>query len=87
MTKNQAVNILREIKKVAVEASLTGALADGRYIFANSYNAICKEAFKEGWIDEGIDKEILPVLEIDGGINMDIVGCASALLLGLLHEE
>jgi hypothetical protein len=87
MTKNQAVNILREIKKVAVEASLTGALADGGSIFANSYNSICRVAFKEGWINEGIDKEILPVLEVEGDISMDKIGCASALLLGLLHEE
>jgi hypothetical protein len=87
VTKNQAVNILREIKKVAANASLTGALAGGGRMLANSYNSICKIAFDEGWIDEGIDKEILPVLEVNGDVNMDIVGCASALLLGLLYEE
>ena len=87
MTKNQAVNILREIKKVAANASLTGALAGGGSIFADSYNSICKIALNEAWIHEGIDKEFLPVLEANSDTNMDIVGCACTLLLGLLVEE
>jgi hypothetical protein len=84
MTKRQAVNMLKEIKKVALEASLTGALSSGSSIFVNTYNSIRQKAIGEKWLD---DDGLIPALDINGNTSMDSVGCASALLMGLLLED
>lgn len=84
MTKKQAVNMLKEIKKVALEASLTGALSGGGNLLVNTYNSIRQKAIEEKWID---DDGIIPVLDVNGDVPMDTVGCASTLLMGLLRED
>lgn len=84
MTRNQAANMLREIKNLATEASLTGALRDGERMLADTYNNVRKKAIVEKWIE---DDGIIPVLETDGSAGMDAIGCASALLFGLLENE
>lgn len=83
MTKRQAVNILGQIKKLALEASLTGALEGGGKMFANTYNSVRQKAITEKWID---DEDIIPVIDANGHVSMDDVGCAAALLMGLLED-
>lgn len=84
MTKNQAVNMLKEIKKLATEGSLTGALSEGAEMLINAYNSIRQKAIGEKWID---DDGIIPVLDNKGKVSLDTVGCAAALLRGLLLDE
>lgn len=84
MTKKQAANILKEIKKVATEASLTGALEDGGEMLAISYNSIRQKAIQEKWIE---DEEIIPILDTESSISMGKVGCASALFMGILLDD
>lgn len=84
MTKKQSINMLKEIKRVATEASLTGALRGGVKMYVNTYNSIRQKAIEKKWID---DDGIIPVLDTNAGENMDSVGCVSALLIGLLRDE
>ncbi|MHB0999285.1 MAG: hypothetical protein ACYC27_08560 [Armatimonadota bacterium] len=83
MTKKQAINVLHQIMKTANESSLTGALCGGGAMFADTFNAIREKAIAEKWID----LEIVPIINKNSGAVMDEVGCASAILLGLLLEE
>jgi hypothetical protein len=87
MTKKQAINLSNNIKKIAVEASLTGALADGYKILMTTYNNILKLAIEEKWIQEDIVSEITESMFDSNTNKMDIIGTSAALLLALLLEE
>ena len=87
MTKKQAINLLNNIKKMAIEASLTGALASGDQVLMEIYNNVLKIAISENWVEDGIIPEIKESMFNENTENVDVIGTCAALLQSLLIEE
>ena len=88
MTIEKAKQTLKEIKRTAQNASLTGSLQGGTGVLIKAYNAIFKHAVSQQWIENnGIVTEI-DAAEIGNDVeHMDYVGCAAGLLSVLLEER
>ena len=89
MTIDKAQRTLQEIKKTAMNASLTGSLKGGAGVLVKAYNAIFKHAVSQQWIENnGIVTEI-DIAELDDSPRhqMDYIGCAAGLLSALIEER
>jgi hypothetical protein len=86
MNKLSAVKLLKKIKSIAEDSSLTGALADGDIMLKKTYAQIRETAISENWTE---NPELIPELTEDMfGENtegMDIIGTAAALFIALLE--
>lgn len=77
MNKETIHGMLREIKTVAMESSLTGGLRKGTRILVDVYNR-CLSALSEQ--DPTISKLFQPLSAEDGAVHVDEIGVAAALL-------
>ncbi|HID55114.1 TPA: hypothetical protein EYP37_01190 [Candidatus Poribacteria bacterium] len=73
------IRMLDSLAKTAEEASLTGALSEGRDMAIKQYNAILKRLSEMGEIPEGLFSEL------DEGISFDDVGIACKQLISYLE--
>lgn len=82
MTKDQARNMLGEIKEISMEASLTHSLKGGYGYSMKMYNNIRNIAIKEEWIDADLIEE----LDEENCNNVDVVATAAALFMAVLKN-
>lgn len=75
MKRETMYNLLREIKEVAMEASLTGSLAEGIGVMVEVYNRCLDTLAQQG---DALVKSLFPVLS--SRAHVDEVGVAAALL-------
>lgn len=80
MDKETICNLLREIKRVAVNASIMGALKKSTHILVGTYNRCRTAVVAQG---DGLAGELFPELD-PREATVDEVGAASALLAGYL---
>lgn len=75
-------NLLREIKKLAAHASLTGAMEGGTPTLIKAYNQ-CLQAVKER--GDAVSSQLFSQLALDATV--DEVGVAAALLASVICPE
>lgn len=83
VAKETVYSVLREIKRVAMEGSLTGTLQGGTQLLAASYNR-CLEILVGG--GDALVSELFQPLSPQS-TSVDEVGVAAALLLGYLRPH
>lgn len=84
MNKETIYAMLREIKAVAVEASMTGALDKGSPMLIDVFNR-CLASYKE--IDPKVSALFEPIGAENGAPNIDEIGVAAALLSRYIKPE
>lgn len=82
MQKNKLMGLLREIRTIAAEATMTGMLKGAKGMLINQYNVCLKIALEANSIDT---PELFPTLPED--TSMDDVGAAASLLARYLRDE
>ncbi|MCL2406628.1 MAG: hypothetical protein FWC95_01730 [Defluviitaleaceae bacterium] len=87
MTIEQARRILKNITNTAHDSSLTGTFQNGAAPLVQAYNAIFKYAITQQWFaDIGVVSELdMQKLPPSGEDLMDYIGCAAAVLAGMLE--
>ena len=83
MEKKKVISILKEIRNIAGESSLTGMFTKSALVLVKNYNAILESAKKDGLITDDIDF----VTELSETANIDEVGVAAAILLAYLDDS
>ena len=83
MEKKKLISILKEIRNIAGESSLTGMFTKSAPVLVKNYNAILKSAKKDGLITGDIDL----VTELSETADIDEVGVAAAILLAYLDDD
>ena len=83
MEKKKLISVLKEIRNIAGESSLTGMFTQSASILVKNYNAILESAKKDGLITE----DITFVTELSENANIDEVGVAAAILLAYLDDD
>jgi hypothetical protein len=85
--KKTAIKLLKKIRSVAGDASLTGAMRGGSELLRKTYAQIREAAIGEKWVT---DPELIPELTDDvlneNAEHMDIIGTAATLFLALLED-
>ena len=76
--------MLREIKSVAMQSSLTGGLKKGTRILIDVYNR-CLSTLSEQ--DSTVSKLFQPLSTEDGAVHVDEIGVAAALLSRFIKPE
>lgn len=82
LDKRVVYNLLREIKRLAATASLTGALGEGTPALIQAYNKCLAVTKEKG--DPGVD---LLFSQLPDTAGVDQVGVAAALLASYLRPE
>lgn len=81
MDRQLLTKMSKELRDVAMEASLTGSLKKGSRILVGMYNR-CVEALKAQ--NDSLVDQLFPTLP-EGSTTIDEVGAAAALLYGYLR--
>ena len=83
MEKKKLVAVLKEIRNIAGESSLTGMFKQSASVLVKNYNAILESAKKDGLITGDIGF----VTELPETANIDEVGVAAAILMAYLDDD
>ena len=83
MEKKKLISILKEIRNIAGESSLTGMFRQSASVLVKNYNAILESAKKDGLVTGDIDL----VTELPETANIDEVGVAAAILMAYLDDD
>jgi hypothetical protein len=84
MNKETIHGMLREIKSVAMQSSLTGGLKRGSRILVDVYNR-CLSSLSEQ--DPTVSKLFQPLSTEEGAVHIDEIGVAAALLSRYVKPE
>jgi hypothetical protein len=83
MEKKKLLSILKEIRNIAGESSLTGMFKNSAPVLVKNYNAILGSAKKDGLVTGDVDL----VTELPETADIDEVGVAAAILLAYLDDD
>jgi len=87
ISKNQAIQMLDEMYRIAAHASLTGALRGGVYPLIRTFNKIRDYAIEKGWIDGDLILEVTKENMPSDSEWMDDIGVSATLFAEMLKSQ